>query len=71
MIECFKHFYIYHRDVLCNSFKPSPRKPDMLSQSRRASTGFYDRIQEFWNSLPPDVRRANNVNNFKNRLDRH
>ena len=71
MIDCYKHFSVYHRDVLSSSFQPSLRKPDMLRQTSRSGSGFYLRIQELWNGLPPDVRRANNVNTFKNRLDRH
>ena len=70
MIDCWKHLHAYHPTVICESFQPSPRNPDRLTQSR-AKTGFYHRIQELWNGLPLNVRKADNVNLFKNRLDRH
>ena len=70
MIDCWKHFHTYHRDVISSSFMPIPRNPDRLIQSR-AQTGFYHRIQELWNGLPISVRQANTVDTFKSRLDRH
>ena len=70
MVDCYKHFHVYHREVISSSFKPSIRKPDMLTQSR-ATPRFYGRIQELWNGLPSNVRVADNVNIFKNRLDKH
>ena len=70
MVDCYKHFHVYHREVLSQSFKPSIRKPNMLTQSS-ATPRFYGRIQELWNGLPPNVRVADNVNTFKNRLDKH
>ena len=70
MIDTWKHFNTYHRDVISSSFQPSPRNPIRLTQTGGRS-GFYHRVQELWNALPISVRQANTVDTFKNRLDRH
>ena len=74
MIDCWKHLNTYHSDVLSSSFKRNPRHPSKLLQTHAkppTAKGYYHRIQELWNQLPPDVREAANINTFKNRLDNH
>ena len=74
MIDCWKHLNIYHSDVISPSFMRNPRHPTKLLQTHAKPPtvkGFYHRIQELWNQLPPSVRDSPNINVFKNRLDKH
>ena len=82
MIELFKHFNTYTRETLSKSFQPrtrSSRAHDFQMFERIPKDGvrglqsnsFYFRYARLWNNLPSNVVNANNINCFKNRLDKH
>ena len=82
MIEVYKHFHVYDQSTISRSFQPQvrpSRKHHFQLLNRRAKDGargiqtnsFYFRIAEVWNELPKTVVNANNVNEFKNKLDEH
>jgi len=81
VIEMYKHFHTYDKCTLAPSFKPRER----LSRKHRfqlhtpqtkdgtngpQSNFFFQRTTEIWNNLPENVVEAQDVNNFKNRLDK-
>lgn len=82
IIEMYEHFHTYDKYTLASSFKPRTR----LSRQHRfqlhvpttkdGTTGaqsnfFFQRTSKIWNNLPRYVVEAENVNEFKNRLDDH
>ena len=80
MIEMFKHFKYYDRDILPPSFHPSnrpSRKHKFQLRVMRPNDGvrgvqtnaFYNRASSLWNDLPREVVNASNMDTFKNRLD--
>ena len=80
MIETFKHFHKYDRNVLPTSFKPRSRlsrrhnfqiQPIVPKDGKRGlhKNSFYCRIDDVWNSLPSEVVDSPTVDIFKNRLD--
>ena len=82
MIEIWKHFNVYRRDILPASFKPSERPSrqhsKLLFQHRPADgvlgvqhNNFYYRTVTMWNRLPSEVVEANTMDQFKKRLDKH
>ena len=76
LIEVFKHFNSYDPDVLSDSFKINPRKPDKLIQGHFTSPLyeklFYHRTQQLWNNLPENCRHQGiSLNVFKNNIDNH
>ena len=79
-IEMFKHFHTYDKATLAPSFKPrerpsrkhrfqlyTPQEKDGLTGPQ--SNFFFQRTTKMWNDLPSYVVDADNVNQFKNRLD--
>ena len=81
MIETFKHFHKYDKDVLSPSFQPrsrSSRAHNFQLHLLKAKDGlrgiqtnsFYFRIAQTWNNLPRMVVDAPNIDTFKNRLDK-
>ena len=82
MIEIFKHFKTYDKQVLSLSFQPRTRitrrhKLQLLERVPKdgcmglQSNSFYFRTAKIWNELPQDVINAETTNCFKNRLDKH
>ena len=82
MIEMFKHFNIYARDTLSDSFQPRQRSTrshghqvleGVPKDGARGlqSNSFYYRYARMWNNLPANVVAANSLNSFKNALDKH
>ena len=76
LIELYKHFTSYDRDVLSKSFKVNERKPDKIMQGHSLSALykklFYHRTQELWNNLPDNCRNlGNSLNSFKNNFDKY
>ena len=82
MIEMWKHFNIYEREVLPKSFMQNnrPTRNDMHRYQlypRRAGDGerglqtnsYYFRITKQWNNLPSSVVESKDVVKFKNNLD--
>ena len=80
MIETYKHFHKYGKNITSSSFQPRNRvswKHDFQLHHRIAKDGirgvqsnsFYHRIVRTWNNLPREVVNATNVNTFKNKLD--
>ena len=80
MIETYKHFHKYDKNIISSSFQPrnrGSRKHDVQLHHRMAKDGirgvqsnsFYHRIVRTWNNLPREVVNATNVNTFKNKLD--
>ena len=80
IIEIYKHFNTYDKTTLAASFKPRAR----LSRKHRfqlhmppardgtngvQSNFFYQRTTKLWNDLPRYVVEAEDVNEFKKRLD--
>ena len=82
MIELYKHFNVYSRDTLADSFQPRERctrSHDKQLHERVPKDGvrglqsnsFYYRYARIWNSLPAHVVDAESLNPFKNALDKH
>ena len=82
MIELWKHFNVYTRVTLSDTFEPrerSTRAHDLQILERIPKDGiqglqtnsFYFRHTRTWNDLPSDVVNAATINAFKNRLDKH
>ena len=82
MIELWKHFNVYTRETLSNTFEPrerSTRAHDRQILERIPKDGirglqansFYFRHARTWNGLPSDVVNAATINAFKNKLDKH
>ena len=82
LIEMYKHFHTYDNEaVMAPSFKRRERpsrhhKYQVVDRLRVKERGlrensFYGRVARLWNSLPREVAEADNINTFKNRLDKH
>ena len=80
MIELYKHFHAYDKNILAASFHPSVRTSRKHAYQLRApkpkddvrgvqSNAFYYRWARTWNDRPRIVVDAENLNMFKNRLD--
>ena len=80
LIETFKHFWKYDKQIISTSFQPKQRtnrNHNFQLHERRAKDGvrgvqsnsFYYRIPRLWNALPNNVVNSTNVDMFKNRLD--
>ena len=80
MIELYKHFHAYDKNILAASFQPSDRTSRKHAYQLREqkpkdgvrgvqSNAFYYRWARTWNDLPRIVVDAENLNIFKNRLD--
>ena len=81
MIEVYKHFHTYDQDLIPDNFKRQIygiRQHDYQLVWRKPKDGirgpqtnsFYFRIMQMWNNLPADVVKAENINEFKNQLDK-
>ena len=81
MIELYKHFHIYDKMNLSQSFQPNIRnsrrhKFQLIWHRPKDGTygiqsnSFYFRATRIWNELPNEVVNAPNINTFKNRLDK-
>ena len=81
MIEIFKHFHTYDKDIISPSFQPKlrPSRKHRFQLHHRIpkdgkrgleTNGFYNRCVDVWNDLPREVANAENINTFKNRLDK-
>ena len=82
MIELYKHFNVYPRETISDSFQPrerSTRAHDLQILERVPKDGirglqsnsFYYRHTRTWNNLPISVVNAKTLNEFKNNLDKH
>ncbi|XP_076049581.1 uncharacterized protein LOC143030313 [Oratosquilla oratoria] len=82
MIEMWKHFNVYLREILPASFKPTDRPSRQHSKQlfqHRPNDGmygvhhnsFYHRAVKVWNGLLSEVVEAGSANSFKNCLDCH
>ena len=80
MIEIFKHFHVYDKDIISPSFQPKHRPSRKhpfqlhLMNTRDGVRGletnaFYSRSVKLWNDLPRNAVNSENINIFKNRLD--
>ena len=82
MIQTYKHFIKYDRNILSPSFIPRNR-PSRIHcrqiQPLRHKDGlrgiqknsFYYRIADVWNNLPSNIVCAPSMDTFKNQLDKH
>ena len=83
MIEMWKHFNVYDRDILSPSFTPNERpvrngNHKFQLYQRRSGDGergvqtnsYYFRTTEMWNGLPTSVVESKTVDSFKNNLDK-
>ena len=83
MIEMWKHFNVYDRDILTPSFTPNERpvrngNHKFQLYQRRSGDGergvqtnsYYFRTTEMWNGLPTSVVESKTVDSFKNNLDK-
>ena len=81
MIQTYKHFHTYDKEVISPSFQPRTRPsrahdfqlhPHKAKDGQRGiqSNSFYYRITQTWNNLPKKVVDAPNIDTFKNRLDK-
>ena len=81
LIEMYKHFAKYDREIVSESFQPKERlnrRHRLQVHERKAKDGirgvqtnsFYYRIAKHWNNLPAEVVEAPSVDVFKNRLDK-
>ena len=82
MIEIYKHFHVYAKDTLADSFQPRERSTrahnfQLLERIPRdgvrgiQSNFFFHRNAKEWNNLPAHVVEAKTLNSFKYRLDKH
>ena len=80
LVEMYKHFAKYDKDILPDSFQPKERinrRHRFQIHERAAKDGvrgiqrnsFYYRVAKEWNNLPSTVVEAPSVDAFKNRLD--
>ena len=82
MIEMWKHFNVYDREILSPSFTPNNRpvrngNHTFQLYQRRSGDGergiqtnsYYFRTTEVWNSLPTSVVESKTIDSFKNNLD--
>ena len=80
MIEMYKHFHTYDKEIISTSFQPrerTTRKHDFQILNRKPKDGirgiqtnsFYYRSLNIWNDLPRAVVNAKDINSFKNQLD--
>ena len=78
MIEIYKHFHTYDKEIISTSFQPrerTTRKHDFQILNRKPKDGvrgiqsnsFYYRSHNIWNDLPRAV--VNAKDSFKNQLD--
>ena len=81
IIEMFKHFNTYDKSTLAPSFKRRERPsrkhrfqlhmPPMKDGSYGPQSNFfYQRTTNIWNNLPANIVEAENINQFKNRIDK-
>ena len=81
VIEMHKHFRIYDKEIIADSFQRKLRANwghNLQIYELRAKYGtrsvqhnsFYYRTARLWNQLPEDVVNAPTTNSFKNRLDK-
>ena len=81
MIETYKHFRSYDKDILPPAFRsrnrPSRTHSYQLHRMKPSdgergvqNNSFYYRIADTWNNLPSDVVEAPTIDTFKNRLDK-
>ena len=79
MIEMYKHFHVYDRQILATSFqprdRPSRQHPHQLHTLRSydgkrgpQTNSYYHRVVKTWNELPKEVVTAESINSFKNKL---
>ena len=82
LIEIHKHFHRYDQDVLPSSFKrrtrPSRQHEYQIHElnpgdgERGPQSNFlYYRVVRIWNELPRNTVTSDNINTFKNNLDKH
>ena len=82
IIEIYKHFNRYDREILPHSINPRARpsrqhkfqlhEVNPADGERGVQSNFlYQRISRTWNELPSSVVEADNIDTFKNRLDKH
>ena len=82
LIELYKHFHTYDKSTLAPSFQPRERLSRQhgfqlhTPQAKDGLTGvqtnfFFQRTYKEWNDLPEYVVDAEDINEFKNRLDDH
>ena len=82
MIELYKHFNVYSRDTLSDSFQPRDRNTrahdyQILERAPKdgvrglQSNSFYYRHTRTWNNLPAKVVNAKTLDEFKVNLDEH
>ena len=80
MIEMYKHFHVYDRQILATSFqprdRPSRQHPHQLHTLRSydgkrgpQTNSYYHRVVKTWNELRKKVVTAESTNSFKNKLD--
>ena len=80
VIEMYKHFHQYDKSTLAPSFQPKHRPSRKhgfqlhLPQTKDGENGvqsnfFFQRTSKIWNELPEYVVKAEDTNQFKNRLD--
>ena len=80
MIECRKDF---DSDVFPSTFEHLERsshvhdyqlyqkRPTGSTYGKVQAASFYYRIPRLWNKLPKEVVSSENINTFKNRIDKH
>jgi hypothetical protein len=83
MIECWNHFNKHDPAIISPSFQRNPRPnrrhncqlqqlyPRITKYVRPLAVSFYHRVPRLWNRLPKQVISAENLDTFKNRLNRH
>ena len=76
VIEMWKHHHVYERDILTPSFKPGYSARRQLDCHRFKASGkhantFYAIGAIAWNRLPLKIREKNDINTFKNALDKY
>ena len=83
IIDMWKHFHVYEKDILPSSFIRNKRPVcngkhqyqlyQPIPGDRQRGTqqnSYYYRITKMWNDLPQAVVDAEDINTFKNRLDK-
>ena len=82
LIEIYKHFHRYDQEVIPPSFirraRPSRQHKYQIHEFNPAggergpqSNFLYHRIVRIWNELPRNTVASENINTFKNNLDKH
>ena len=80
LIEVYKHINTYDKATIPPTFQVCERSTRTHNQqllSRKPKDGvrglhtnfFYQRVTKIWNNLPSNVVEAEDINDFKNRLD--